>query len=311
MTKATEDRPVGDVPTSREADLRARRLLGIAIAVGIALSAIGIVTSSEVPVLPGGNAVATVNGEPISGEAFARFVGAVASERKQQSLDLALRRRMLERMLDEELLLQRGLELGLARHEPTARRAIVAALIASVATEAEAEEPDEDDLREFYTTEQARFARPGRLELEVALVNTGTGTDDEALARAEEIARRVRAGAELAAVERELGDRPIAPLPAGPLPFETVRQYLGPTVARTAAGLDEGALSDPIRGVAGYYVIRLASRIPGDVAPFDEVRNEVRGEYLRNRGEAFLREYIASLRDAAEIEIHDPELRGP
>jgi parvulin-like peptidyl-prolyl isomerase len=285
-------------------------LLAAAIAVGIGLSAIGIVTSGKAPGLGSPGAVATVNGEPISAEAFARFVGAVASERKQQSLDRALRRRMLARMIDEELLLQRGFELGLARHEPTARRAIVAALIASVATEAEADEPDEDDLLAFYAAEEARFARPGRLELEVALVSTGSRSDEDALVRAEEISRQVRAGAEFHVVERELGDRPIAPLPKGRLPFETLRQYLGPTVARTAAGLEVGAPSDPIRGVAGYYVVRLASRIPGDVAPFEDVRSEVRGEYLRNRGEVFLGEYIESLRDAAEIEIHDPELAG-
>lgn len=310
MTDAPEERRIVESALIRSADRRARWLLGLAIAVGIALSAIGIVTSGEAPEVGGNGAVATVNGEAISGEAFARFVGAVASERKQQTLDLPLRQRMLDRMVDEELLLQRGLEIGLARHEPTARRAIVAALIASVAAEAEAEEPSEDDLRGFYADEQARFARPGRLELEVALVTPAGGSDDEALARAREIARRVRAGEEFRAVEDELGDRPLAPLPAGALPIETIRQYLGPSAARSAAELEEGAISEPIRGAAGYHVIRLVARTPGDVAPFDEVRDEVRGEYLRNRGELVLRDYIEALRDAADIQILDPELGG-
>ena len=71
-----------------------------------------------------------MNGEPISREAFARFAAAVAAERRSATLDAEERRRLLERMIDEELLLQRGIALGLARYEPTARRSIVSALIA-------------------------------------------------------------------------------------------------------------------------------------------------------------------------------------
>ena len=45
-------------------------------------------------------------------------------------------------MVDEELLLQRGISLGLHRHEPTARRSIVSSLIASVTADAELVELD-------------------------------------------------------------------------------------------------------------------------------------------------------------------------
>lgn len=293
----------------KDDDRRARVLLVAATGLGIALAAFGIVRSGSGGT--GGDtagAIALVNGEALSREAFARFAGAVAAERKQSELDPETRRRLLDRMVDEELLLQRGIALGLERHEPTARRSIVSALIASVTAEAEAVDPDADELRRFYEENRERFARPGRLDLEVALVGVGRRPEAAAYQRAQELARRVRAGEDFAAVRDELGDEPVAPLPSGPLPFETVRQYLGPTVARTAERLEVGKVSDPTRGTAGYFVLRLRDRTSGDVVPFEEVGNEVRVEYLRSRGEEALRSYLADLRDAAEIRILDDEL---
>jgi hypothetical protein len=37
----------------------------------------------------------------------------------------------------------------------------------------------------------------------------------------------------------------------------------------------------------------------------------VRSEHLRSRGDAALREYLAGLRESAEIRILDPELAAP
>lgn len=290
-------------------DRRARALLVAATGLGIALSALGIVRSGrDAAGADTSGAIAVVNGQALSREAFARFVGAVAAERKQADLDAETRRRLLERMVDEELLLQRGISLGLERHEPTARRSIVSALIASVTAEAEAVEPEPEDLRRFYEENRERFARPGRLDLEVGLVNVGSRPEAAAYQRAQEMARRVRAGEDFDAARAELGDTPIAPLPSGPLPFETVRQYLGPTVARSAARLGVGEVSEPSRGSAGYFVLRLRDRAPGDIAPFDEIAPQVRGEYLRSLGESALRAYLSDLREAAEIEFIDAGL---
>ncbi len=292
-------------------DRTARWLLAAGAAGGVLLTAVGILSSSEAGAPPPPGAIAVVDGTPISRETFARFAGAVAAERKETSLDAETRRRLLLRMIDEELLLERGIELGLHRLEPTARRSVVSALIASVTGEAELDEPDDDVLRAFYEENQERFARPGRVELDSALVRVGERPDPVAFREAEEIARRLRAGEPFAEVASALADAPVAPLPAGPLPVETLRKYLGPTPARTATLLQPGEVSDPTRGSAGYYVLSLRDRLPGDVAPFEEVREQVRAEYLRSVGETALRDYLAELRESADVRIYDPELVEP
>jgi len=291
------------------ADRSARWLLALGMAAGIALAGFGIVRSGVDHPADAEGAIAVVNGRPLSRDAFARFAAAVAAERKRVELDRETRQRLLSRMIDEELLLQRGADLELYRHEPTARRSIVSALIASVTADAEVVEPDEETLRAYFEANRDRFQRLARLDLDTALVAADGRPEARAFRRAEELATRLRAGEPFGEVREELGDAPVAKLPAGPLPFETLRQYLGPTVARTAAGLAPGEVSDPVRASEGYWVVRLRGRQPGRVPELAAIREQVRAEYLRSRGEEALREYLAELRDAAEIRVLDPELR--
>jgi peptidylprolyl isomerase len=287
----------------RSEDRRAAWLLAAGALAGIGLAAFGIAGSGTRGAgLPRG-AIASVNGEPISAEAFERFASAVAAERRLPELPPEDARRLLERMIDEELLFQRGLALGLARHEPTARRAIVSAVIAALTSDAESEDPDEAALRRFHAESPERFTRPGRLELDAAFVAVRDGAESAAWERAAELARRLRAGEAFAGVDAALADRATAPLPGGALALETVRQYLGPTAAAAAERLAPGEVSDPIRGAGGFHVLVLRGRTSGEVAPYDEVHPQVRAEYLRTQGERALRETLEMLREDAEVAI--------
>jgi parvulin-like peptidyl-prolyl isomerase len=294
-----------------DGDRAARRLLLLGALAGILLAGFGVVRSGSSDVALPPDAIALVNGEPLSQEAFARFAAAIAAEQKSTTLDTGERRRLLDRMIDEELLLQRGISLGLDRYEPTARRSIIAALIASVTADAESGEPAEPALRKFYRENAARFAGSDRLVLDVAFVSTASRPDALARERAEETARRLRAGEDFAAVTRELGDPLVAPLPPGPLDEGTLRDYLGPTAERAASQLAPGGIAGPVRASAGYLVLVLRERRPAETPPFEAVREQVRAEYLRSQGEEALRSYLKELRDDAEIRVLDAELAAP
>ena len=283
------------------ADRRAVLLLLAGALVGIGLAAASIVRSGRAQRTLPPDGVAVVNGEVISQEAFAEFVGALASERKSIDLDAPTRQRLLDRMIDEELLLQRGIELGLPRYERSARRAIVAAVVSAVTTEAEASEPNEDELRAFYRDFAERFMRPGRVELEVAAVQEGGRSEAEAYQRAAELARRAREGEDFAALAAQLGDTtPLVP-PREPIALDEVREWLGPSAALAVERLQAGEVSDPVRGSAGYFVIALRGRAAAELLPFEQVRDSVRAEYLRSVGERALARYLAQLRASADV----------
>jgi len=294
---------------SADGDRRARLLLALGAAAGAALAAWGLIGSASPGAgLPEG-AIASVNGVAITQDAFAELVGAVANERRETTLDAGERRRLLERLVDEELLLQRGLELDLPRLDRTARRAIVSAVVAAVTADAETGEPDDAALRDFVAREGDRFRHAGRVEVEVLLAGVGAPRGEpEAIAyrRAVEAAARLRAREDFAAVRDALGDPVPTPPPAGLVTLDELRAALGPSSVVAVEALAPGDTSDPVRGAAGYLVLRLVRREPGEVPPLETIRAQVRAEYLRVAGERALADYLATLRDGADVRLATP-----
>lgn len=298
--------------TAELSDRRARVLLLAGVLAGVALAAAGVVRSGAPPAPPA-DAVALVNGQPITRDALRQLEAEARAGRQGRPLDTEERRHLLERAVDEELLLERGLALGLARLEPSARRAIVNAVVTSIATEAATREPDEAELRSFFAAAPERFAPPGRLRLAVGFVAAGPGGHPEAEAwrRANELAARLRGGGSLAEASAGLGNPLPVPLPEGPLSLDRIAEALGPAAARAVEPLGPGEVAPPVRGAAGYLVLRLDERLAPHAPAFEEVRDRVRAAYLQGAGERAVARYVKRLRADAEVRVLDPELRAP
>jgi hypothetical protein len=290
----------------------AERWLALGGLAGLALAAGALLHPGErgAPA-EGGGVVAWVGGRPISRDTFARYVGAAARERGRIELDRETRRALLERLIDEELLLQQGLALDLERREPTARRAIVSAVIEGITSDEDPAEETRDKLAAFYAAHAAEFARPGPVAIEAALVPVAAGEEAAAHARAVEIAQRARAGEPLAELAAALGRAPDPPLPAEPLSLEALGARFGDVVAESVGRLAPGAVGDPVRAAEGWWVVRLVSRGADATPPLDDVLEPVRSAYRMKLHDERLERRLAELRARAEVRIADPDLAGP
>jgi parvulin-like peptidyl-prolyl isomerase len=271
---------------------------------GAALAGAGLTAPTHSGGPPEG-VVALVNGEPIRADDYARMVQAVAND-KRDPLTAADRRRVLDRLVEEELLVQRGLALGLARQDRRVRADLTTTVIDSVAGDANEREPSDEEVEAFYAANRDFFTGPGRVRVRQVFVRVTTPTDPAALARAEDAARRLRAGEGCATVAAELGDAPLAALPDAALPPAKLRDYVGPTALRAALELDEGAVSDPVRSGTGYHVLQLVERQPDAVPALAEIRPEVVAEWRRRAGERALRAYLDELRANASVVVAEP-----
>ena len=284
-------------------------LLAIGAGAGIALAATGLVASGVTRGrgLPPG-AVARVNGALLRADDYTRSLDALERDRRGGA-EPADRRFVLDRLIDEELLVQRGLELGLARQDARVRRDLTAAVIDAVVTEHEDGTPPDAELEAFYRRERDFFARPGRLRVRQLWCRADTAADaPSAEARARAAAASLRAGEDFAGVRARLGDPEIAPLPDALLSPAKLLDHLGPTALRAALELEAGAVSDPVRSATGYHVLQVIEREAEWVPPREEVADEVVAEYRRRRGERALRAYLDGLRARADVEIA-PSLR--
>jgi hypothetical protein len=293
---------VADLPAARfvSAERRARALLALGAGLGLALAVASIVRGGARTGLPPG-AVAAVNGVAIARDDYLRALGALASDRRTP-IDDADKRRILDRLIDEELLLQHGTELGLVRRDRTLHAELVAATIDLLG--ASSADPSPADLRAYYDAHQDAFAEPGRVRVRQILVRVaGADTEAAARARADDAARRLRAGEPFASVRAALGDDEVAPIPDTPLPAVKLREYVGETATRTALELELGGTSDPVRSSMGFHVLQVVERTPDRIPPFDEVSDLVRTEMRRRADESTLREALVRLRAAADVRV--------
>ena len=289
---------------SRPAAPRRPTILLIAGAVlGAVLAAAGLSAPTGEGLPP--DVVAMVNDAPIRTEDFARMVDAVAADRREP-LTGEDRQRVLDRLIDEELLVQRGLTLDLPRVDRRVRADLTQTVIDGIASQAGDREPSEDDLRAFYDSHRDFFAGPGRLRVRQVFVRVTAPSDPAALARADQAAQRLRAGEALDAVQAALGDPPLVPLPDAVLPPAKLRDYLGPTALRTALELEVGEVSDPVRSGTGYHVLQVVERQPDSAPALEDIRPQVVSELRRQAGEEALRSYLDELRGSAAVRVREP-----
>ncbi len=288
----------GDEP-SAAGRTRPLWLLGLGAALGLVAAAWGLARGGGPGVdLPPG-AAASVNGALILAEDYERMLAALASERRSP-LGPEDRRHVLDRLVDEELLVQRGLALDLPSLDRRVRADLTQSVIASVLAEVEGDVASRGDLEAFSQDQQDFFTRPGRLRVRQIFVRASA---ENAEARAREAARRLREDEPFAVLQETLGDDPVAPLPNAPLPALKLREYLGPSALRAAYDLEVGDVSAPVRSGMGFHVLELVEREPDRLPPLDEILEEVRADYRRRRGDRALRSYLDELRRQADVRL--------
>jgi hypothetical protein len=291
---------MADPPTPRSSNL----VLVLGAALGIGLAAYGIARPGRARLAePPSDAAAVVNGVPILRADHERAALAIGSDRRGGAALPEDRQRALERLIDEELLLRRALELGLERRDPRARAALVSAMVSSIVASAEQSEPDDRRLREHFQENSGYFREPDRIRLEQLFFAPKAGESDaDHTARARAVRARWSSGETLAGL-RALADPEPSPLPGELLPAHKLADLLGPTAARAASELSPGEISEPVRSGAGYHLLRLVERRASTPPRFELVRETVRSDHQRRAGERALGSALEQLRANAEIQV--------
>lgn len=294
-------------PGHDEASRRAPWLLLAGAAIGLGLATFGLLeTRDDVSSLEPETA-ARVGERTIRRVDYERVLAGVEDDLRNP-IDDAMRRRVLDRMIDEELLVQRALDLGLAAIDRRVRGELTSGLIDSVVSEADAEEPSEREVQRHYEQNLDFFTRPGRLRARTIFFSTrrdGSEAGASAEERARDAAALLAAGESIDAVERRLGDPQVSPPPDALLPPSKLRDYVGPTILKAAMELEVGRVSAPIESGGGLYLVELVDRDPPVVPELTEVEALVRQDLKRRRGDEALRQYLDRLRSQTPVAVNE------
>ena len=279
-------------------------LLAIGAVVGLGAAVSSMLWSGDAGERPlPESAVARVNDTLIARGEFERVLEALQRERREP-LGEEVARRLLDRLVEEELLVQYGLEIGLARHDRRVRADIVAAVMQAQVAAVAGEEPSEEELRAFYAENREVFQTRERIRLRHLWIRTDDARPQAAaLERAREAARRLQAGEPFERVQAALGDEPVVALPDVPLSPAKLLQYLGPSATQAALALAGGATSEPLVSGEGVSVLQMVGKSGGDERGFEQLRAELASEMRRRAADRALRAKLDELRAAGRVQL--------
>ncbi|MFO1407863.1 MAG: peptidyl-prolyl cis-trans isomerase [Steroidobacteraceae bacterium] len=272
---------------------RGRALLAIGAAAGLAAAlwgALGPPARARV----GGDVIATVNGAAISRADYERAIGALGSD-KRSPMTAADERRVLDNLVDEQLLVERGLELGLGEQDIAVRKALIDAMVQFAVADAAGREPTEQELREYYAARPKLVASDPELRVRVV---SFPGRD---AAQVEAMRRALRGGTRFDDAARAAGAEAVY-VPDALLPPGKLVDYAGPAVRDAALALAPGDVAGPVDSGGVPTFVLLVERTAAAPPPFEAVRAAVAEEWRRRQAEAALAHYIESLRRSASID---------
>ncbi len=266
----------------------------LGVCIGLFAAAAGILREDFEALRAGSNAIAEVNGVAIHHDTYRRLLNALETD-LSQAPDPNQARMVLDRLIDEELLVQRGVELGLVRSDRRVRADLVSAVIAAATVDPA--EPSEAELLALFQREAGRFAEHARYRVQQIYFR---GASDVAMQRAVEARRQLGSGQSFETLMSQ-GDDVLPALPNRLLPATKLAEYLGATRAAIVLELDLNEISLPLRDARGVALLRLVEKQAEMQPDFAAVREQVRSEWRRQAEDRALREYVDELRRRAEI----------
>lgn len=165
-----------------------------------------------------------------------------------------------------------------------------------------------NDIPGFYEQHQSRYMAQEQVRARHILIKVppDMGEADEAKLRdrANKARARARKGESFAKLAQELSED-TSRSNGGDLGFFKRGQMVGP-FEESAFALKVGEISGLVRTPFGYHIIKVEERTSAKQLPFEEVKEQVQEDLMREHTVARYQEYMGGLRGKATIEVSFP-----
>ena len=205
---------------------------------------------------------------------------------------------VLERMIEEELLIQRAKDLGMFSTNTMIRGAIVQQMINMIISENSLDIVSTSQLKEFYEANKGFFTSADRLRLKQIYFSDEKGG---ALERAQNAYLYLVQGNNLDVIDSK-SDESALEVPNTLMTLSKVREYIGPSLMQLAKMLKPGEFTSPKKVIGGYKIIVLLERRDASPPDFKEIRDRVKSEYQKRKDDEAIRDYLNKLKKWYEID---------
>ncbi len=241
--------------------------------------------------------VARVNDAEITRVDFELAVEAVRRD-KRSDITGQDRRRILDTLVNEELLVQRAVDLGLFETDRGVRKAAVDAMLQFAISRAEAT-PSDNDLRKWYEANKNQFLKEDRFRASVVILNSADA--------ANKFTSAVQNSDFDAAVQKISGARLLS-IPNTLLQPTKMIDYVGPNLFDRMQDLKSGDIAGPYPDDnQRFHFIWLRERVHELEPEYEDIKETVKAVWTRIAEEKATTDYIGSLWKRADIETDTSE----
>ncbi len=288
--------------------------------------------------------VARVNDQIISKSDFQRSDQELATQAQQQGWSqqqlFEARHDLLRDLIDQQLLLSKGKDLGITGETETVKRLddirkqnhldsmddlqkaaeaqgvsfedfkqhIKDGIISSSVIRDEVGRRlnlSQSDVQKYYDAHKSDFDSPEQVRLSEILIPTANPDDTVQTAaaqkKADDIVAKLKSGSDFAELAKTQSGGPTA-AQGGEL-GEFRRGQLAKVLEDQTFNLKPGEYTEPIRTKQGFVILKVTEHTPGGVQPLKDVEPQVEDALYNQKMAPALRQYLTRLREEAYIDI--------
>ena len=237
-------------------------------------------------------AIARVGEKEISRQKFEEIIK-VLDDQSKSELTLEKKNLIRERLIDEELLIQRAIELDLVRNDSLVKGNVIQTMFQYIINSNEIAEPSEAVLCEYFSKEKNYFSSGKRFKLKNYTFRN---------LRDAETARNSLNQGNLESFPKLVEADNSVDLPNVFLTPQKIRDYLGPKVLEELPSLEKGGFSNIFEINQVPSIVICIDVLLDNNPKFEEIFDQIKNKFIRDREDSLVKEYIENLRNFYEIE---------
>ena len=271
------------------------KLLLLASIIGTLLAIYSIMDSNNNYSSLPDNIAAVVNEKIIPSERYQTVIQLIKNDKRDDLTDND-RNMALERIIEEELLVQYAYQNGFLEADDLLRKSIVRSVVDSIAEQSISLIPNEKTLRDFYQDNLPLFTIDEQFR--IVILSSQNGSD-------------INAGK---VIWQDSYDIPllmneIRSIKKLDISSDFISKYrlgtlIGPLLRDVVLSLKLGETSEPLETIYGYSIVTLIDKKGRVIPDFKEINEIVLQEYKRRQRETILNDLLSDLKRQSDININ-------
>lgn len=282
--------------------------------------------------------IAEVNGAEITNREFQSQVNQTLSQMRGQVQDsqvLSLKKRVLDQLIDRQLIEQKMKEKGLMEEVSDDK---VEARLDKIVKDSQFKSKEElgkrleqagrsldgirkqlkqslamqmlfdEVLKDIEVTDKEIKANYEEISASHILIKNEEKSDKEAKDKAEEAIEEIEAGTEFSKVAKEYSEGPSAKRGGKLGSFN--RGKMVEAFEDEAFQLEEGEISNPVKTKFGYHVIKVTDKKEAEGQEFKKQKTKIKDKLLNQKKKEAFDKWISEQKDGAEVVINSKEIKG-